>query len=218
MIAVFWGGGWRVTNGRSLYQVRGGIARRGQPLLEVRAGVRTFAPKSMAGPVPAGPSTAEPALEAEVIEDAAVDQLAAATPLAVAAQVQPMPMTAVPAHPPVAARVVAPPKVSTADFIDAQRASLTAMGGTAAAFVLGVFALGIGLFGFWGAPSPCWVSSWAFGAFTRPAAAGRWRRCWSAAWQSASVPTRATAALLPNPEEPPVPAGGRQQPILAALT
>jgi hypothetical protein len=101
---------------------------------------------------PAGPPTAEPALEAEVIEDATVDQLAAATPVAVAAQVQPMPMTAVPAHPPVAARVIAPPKVSTADFINAQRASLTAMGGTAAAFVLGVFALGIGLFGFWGAP------------------------------------------------------------------
>ena len=101
---------------------------------------------------PAGPPTAEPALDAEVIEEAAADQVVAAAPVAVAAGVQPMPLTAAPIRLPIAARVIVPPRPSTADFIDAQRASLTAMGGTAGAFVLGVFALGIGLFGFWGAP------------------------------------------------------------------
>ena len=100
----------------------------------------------------AAPPTIEPVLDAEVIEDAKADQLAAAAPVAVADQIQPMPITVIPAYPPIAARVITPPRLSTADLIEAQRASLTAMGGTAAAFVLGVFALGIGLFGFWGAP------------------------------------------------------------------
>jgi len=48
--------------------------------------------------------------------------------------------------PPAARRV----PLSTADLIDARRASASAMGGTAGAFVLGTLGLAFGLFGFWG--------------------------------------------------------------------
>jgi len=99
-------------------------------------------------------AAADEPLEAILIEEGSANQLSAPSPVAAAAtaEVGPISAVAVAVGSPLAPRAAKLRAVSPVDLIDAQRASLTAMGGTAAAFVLGVFALGVGLFGFWGVP------------------------------------------------------------------
>src|SRR5262245_32099439 len=95
---------------------------------------------------------AEQPVDAILAEEQAGEQPLPEAPLATTVVTPPVPAAVIPSRP-----YFPPPRpeaapLSTGDRIDAQRASLSAMGGTAAAFVLGILGLIFGLLGFWGMP------------------------------------------------------------------
>jgi hypothetical protein len=114
-----------------------------RPEIDGRPPVRTESPFAGDGP-----------LEAIVVEPAAGAQLAPQAPAAATlptAGTSPFAAIVAPAKPPLPAPYAIPPYVrprrpSTAELIDARRASMMAMGGTVASIFLGIFAAALAVF------------------------------------------------------------------------